>query len=63
MTGKYSATNNVSDSGVITTICALDDVLVDVNDMKFLKIDAEGGELVVLKRAESLLKRNPCSII
>lgn len=63
ITGENSATNHISVSGVPTPMCALDDVLSDINDMTFLKIDTEGGELGVLEGAELLLKRNPSSII
>jgi FkbM family methyltransferase len=63
ITGDNSATNHISVSGVPTPMCALDDVLHDINDMTFLKIDTEGGELGVLKGAELLLKRNSSSII
>jgi hypothetical protein len=61
--GDNSANNYISTCGILTPICASDDVLLDINDMTFLKIDKKGGELGVLKGAELLLKRNPCSII
>lgn len=63
ITGENSATNHISGLRGHTPMCALDDVLNDLNDMTFLKIDTEGGELGVLKGAELLLKRNPGSII
>jgi FkbM family methyltransferase len=63
ITGENSATNHISVDGELTPVCALDDVLKDINDMTFLKIDTEGGDLMVLKGAEGLLRRNPGSII
>jgi FkbM family methyltransferase len=63
ITGINSATNFIGQKGIPVSIVALDEILCDIKDLSFLKIDVEGGENDVITGAKNLLKLNPYAIV